>query len=97
VGAQWEEVPVTTPFDEGHPAIGGTPAWFSTNVKKTPGGDVLILTLRVPNTTVTAVLSKADAETWLQQFAENVGKMSSLVIAPAAYDPSILNGNNPVR
>lgn len=84
---------MTTPYDEGHPAVGGGQAWQSVNVQKTPGGDVLIYTLRVPNATVTAVLSKADADVWVRQFAAKVAEMSSLVIAPAGTAMPPMNGN----
>ena len=84
---------MTTPYDEGHPAVGGGPAWLSTTVKNTPGGDVMVFTLRVPNGTLTAVLAKADAETWLKQFADNVARMSSIVIAPAGAQLPPMNAN----
>lgn len=74
---------MTSPYDEGHPHVAGGPAWLSTTVKQTPGGDVMLFTLRVPNGTLTAVLAKADAEVWAKQFTDAVAQMSSLVIAPS--------------
>lgn len=97
VGDVHPEVAVTTPYDEGHPHVAGGPAWLSTTVKHTPGGDVMVFTLRVPNSTTTAVLAKADAEAWLKQFADNVAAMSSIVIAPAgaALPQMGVNGHHP--
>jgi hypothetical protein len=70
------------PFDPGHPAVGGTQAWLSTDVRDSPNGQVLILTIRVPNATTTVVLGKDDAEAWDRQIHAAVGGMSGLILAP---------------
>jgi hypothetical protein len=70
-------------YDVNHPSVGGVAAWLSTEVRKTAQGDALILTIRIPNTTVTVMLAKGDAENWDRQIHDAVSQMSSLVIAPA--------------
>jgi hypothetical protein len=72
------------PFDPAHPMIGNQiPQWLSTGKHKSPDGDLAIFTFRVPNATVTAVLSKADAQKWIDQMQDEVDGLSSLSIAPA--------------
>jgi hypothetical protein len=58
-------------------------------VRDAPVGQVLILTIRIPNGTTTVVLNKADAEAWDKQIHAEVGKMTGLIIAPAgAVNPN---------
>lgn len=73
------------PYDPGHPAIGGVQAWLSTSVKDFPQGQAMILTIRVPNSTQTVVLSKEDAETWLRQIKQTVDQMSGIILAPPGF------------
>jgi hypothetical protein len=76
------------PFDPAHPQIGNqVPQWLFTGRHKTPDGDLMLLTIRVPNATVTAVLSKQDAQKWIDRMQEEVDAMSSLSIAPAGALP----------
>lgn len=79
------------PYDPGHPSVGGVPAWLSTAVQDTPQGQVLILTIRVPNTTVSVVLPKRDAENWLRQIKQSVDQMSGIILAPPGFSVP-LNG-----
>lgn len=81
------------PYDPGHPAVGTSPAWLSTSVQNTTEGQVMILTVRVPNATLTVVLPKADAETWDRQIHQTVKSMSGLIISPAG---SINSGGHPL-
>lgn len=70
------------PFDPAHPAVGSTQAWLNVGKQRTPQGEFLILTVRVPNATLTAVMSKQDAQLWINTLQEEVDGMSSLVLAP---------------
>lgn len=83
--------------DPAHPAVGGVPAWLSTARHRIPQGEFLVLTLRVPNTTVTAMLSKQDAQAWIAQIQSEVDQMSSLVLAPANTPMPPLNGGHGPR
>lgn len=85
------------PFDPAHPQIGNQiPQWLMTGKHRTPQGDLMILTLRVPNTTVTAVLTKQDAQKWIDQIQAEVDGMSSLSIAPAGMPlPPMAPGIHP--
>jgi hypothetical protein len=76
------------PFDPAHPQIGGTPAWLNTG-KHTggPQGDLLVMTVRVPNATVTAIMTKQDAQNWINQLQKEVDGMSSLAVVPAGALP----------
>lgn len=71
------------PFDPAHPQIGTVPAWLNTGKHTGAEGDLLILTVRVPNTTVTAVMSKADGQAWVDKIQKEIDGMSSLTVAPA--------------
>lgn len=71
------------PFDPHHPAIGTVQAWLTTGRHQTPDGDHLIATVRVPNATLTVVLSKADAQAWIKALQREVDSMSSLSLVPA--------------
>lgn len=72
------------PFDPAHPQVGNQiPQWISTGKHKTPQGDLAIFTFRVPNATVTVVLTKQDAQKWIDQMQAEVDGLSSLSIAPA--------------
>lgn len=85
------------PFDPAHPSVSNqVPAWLFTGRHKGPAGDLLLLTIRVPNATVTAVMSKQDAQKWIKQIQDEVDQMSSLSLAPAnAPLPSLGNGRPP--
>lgn len=87
-------VPQQPPFDPVHPSVGQIPAWLTTGKHKGPQGDLLIITIRVPNSTTTAVMSKADGEKWIKQIQAEIDGMSSLVLAPpgAALPPLNSNG-----
>ena len=71
------------PYDPAHPAVGSVQAWLTTGKQRTPQGELLILTVRVPNATVTAVMTKADAQSWIDILQREVDGLSSLVIAPS--------------
>ncbi len=81
------------PFDPAHPSVSSVPAWLTTGKHKGPQGDLLILTVRVPNATLTAVMSKADGENWIKQIQGEIDGMSSLTIAPAGASLPPMNGH----
>lgn len=70
------------PFDPAHPQVGPVPAWLSTGKHRTPQGEMLVLTIRVPNATITTVMSKADAQRWVDTLQAEVDGISSLTLAP---------------
>jgi hypothetical protein len=83
----------TRPFDPNHPAVGGTQAWLNTGRHTGgPQGDLLIMTVRVPNATVTAIMSKQDAQKWIDQLQSEVDAMSSLLTVPAGVPLPPMNG-----
>lgn len=75
--------PGPPPFDPAHPAVGSVQAWLNLGKHRTPQGEMLIITVRVPNATVTAVMSKADAQSWVKAIQDEIDTMSSLTLAPA--------------
>lgn len=81
------------PFDPLHPSIQGTQAWLNVGRQQTPGGEVLILTLRVTNATLTVVLDKASAQSWLKTIQDEIDKMSSLMVAPPGMQLPPMNSN----
>lgn len=84
------------PFDPAHPSVSNqVPAWLFTGRHKGPQGDLLLLTIRVPNATVTAVMSKADGEAWIKQIQGELDQMSSLTLAPANTPLPPMNGKLP--
>lgn len=71
------------PYDPAHPSVTNqVPAWLFTGRHKSPDGDLLIMTMRVPNATLTGVISKADAVKWIKQLQNEVDQMSSLAVIP---------------
>jgi hypothetical protein len=84
------------PFDPAHPSVSNqVPAWLFTGRHKGPQGDLLLLTIRVPNATVTAVMTKQDGENWIKQIQGELDQMSSLSIAPANSPLPPMNGKPP--
>lgn len=82
------------PFDPAHPAVGNqVPQWLMTGTHKTPQGDLILFTIRVPNATLTAVLSKPDAQKWVDQMQKEIDGASDLSIAPANMPLPPLGGN----
>jgi hypothetical protein len=79
-------------FDPAHPSVGTVPAWLMTGKHQGPQGDLLILTVRVPNATVTAVMTKVDAQNWIRQIQKEVDGLSSLVVAPPGAQMPPMNG-----
>lgn len=79
-------------FDPAHPSVGTCQAWLFTGKHKSPQGDLLILTVRVPNATVTAVMTKSDAINWIAQIQKEVDGLSSLVVAPPGAVVPPMNG-----
>lgn len=70
------------PYDPGHPVVGAVQAWLSTAVQDFPEGQGMILTIRIPNSTLTVVLRKEDAEAWDRQIHSTVQQMSGIILAP---------------
>ncbi len=85
--------PVPPPFDPAHPAVGSCQAWLTTGKHDGPNGQLLIVTVRVPNATLTAVMSKQDGVKWAQKIMEEANGMSSLTIAPAGASLPPMNGH----
>jgi len=84
------------PFDPAHPSVSNqASAWLFIGRHKGPQGDLLLLTIRVPNATVTAVMSKADGEAWIKQIQGELDQMSSLTLAPANTPLPPMNGKLP--
>jgi len=77
-----------------HPAVGSVQSWLSLGHHQGQQGEMLVVTLRVPNATVTSLLSKADAQKWIDLLQKEVDGMSSLVIAPPGAVLSSLNGKD---
>lgn len=76
-----QQVPV---FDPAHPFTGHhVPAALSTDVVQTTGGQMLALTVRIPNTTVSLLLAKDDAIRWADQVRAAVGTMNGLILPPS--------------
>lgn len=81
------------PFDPAHPAVGSVQAWLNVGKHQAPQGEMLIITVRVPNATVTAVMTKADAQRWVDTLQTEIDGMSSLMIAPPGAPLPPLNGH----
>ena len=81
-------------FDPAHPSVGTVPAWLNTGKHQSPNGDLLILTIRVPNATVTAVMSKADGENWVRKIQQELDGLSSLMIVPPGAVMPQVNGQH---
>lgn len=81
------------PFDPAHPQVGSVQAWLNVGKHRTPQGEMLIVTVRVPNATLTAVMAKADAQRWIDTLQAEVDGMSSLLIAPADQPLPPMNGH----
>lgn len=86
---QLPQVPGTVPdqppahvpiFDSGNPYIMDVPAMLATDLVNGPSGQKLALTLRIPNTTVTVMLAKDDAERWVDQIRGGLAKMNGLIL-----------------
>jgi hypothetical protein len=84
--------PAPPPFDPAHPAVGSCQAWLNTGKHDGPNGQLLILTVRVPNATLTAVMSKQDGQRWIDRIQQEIDGMSSLTIAPAGAAMPPMNG-----
>lgn len=71
-------------FDPGNPFISRLPAALSAEVVSDPstGKQMLALTLRVGNATVTAILEKHEAQDWAALINGETSKISGLVLAP---------------
>lgn len=89
-----DQTPGPPPYDPMHPQVGNQiPQWITTGKHKTPQGDLAIFTFRVPNATLTAVLTKQDAQKWVDQMQEQINDLSSLSIAPAGMPIPPMSGN----
>jgi hypothetical protein len=66
-----------------NPFIGEYPAHLVNDVYNGPIGQRLIMTMRVGNATVTAMLAKDDAIKWRDQITEYIGKMNGLILPPS--------------
>jgi len=81
--------PPPTPLDQGNQFLAETPAQLTTSLAGTPQGQRLALTIRTSSTTLTVLLSAADAATWARQLTTTAGQMSKtgLVIAGNGHIP----------
>ena len=76
-----------TPFDQGNPLLGETPAQMTTVVIDTPAGQRMALTIRTPSTTVTILLAGKDAQEWAATLTRTADQMSAsglIVAGPGA-------------
>jgi hypothetical protein len=80
------------PFDPAHPAVGSVQAWLNVGRQRFPEGEFLIMTPRVPNATLTILLTKTDAQKWVDTIQAEIDQMSSLTIAPANAALPPMNG-----
>ena len=80
------------PFDQGNGLLAETPAQMQTALIDTPAGQRMVLTIRTASTTLTVLLSAADAKQWGSNLVGTAAKMSAsgLVVAGAAMP---VNGN----
>lgn len=69
------------PFDRGNQLISEQPGQLLVGRAGLPQGQRLVLTIRTPTTTLTLLLSKADALAWGKQVTDEAGKMSGLIVA----------------
>jgi hypothetical protein len=80
------EQPVDGPpiFDVGNPFITRLPASLSAEVVRNPvtGGEMLALTMRVGNGTLSAILDKTEGQEWAGLINGKCGEISGLVLAP---------------
>ncbi len=79
-----------TPFDQGNPLLGETPAQMTTVLIDTPAGQRLALTVRTPSTTVTVLLAGKDAQEWARALTKAADTMSAsgLVVAGPGAVPN---------
>jgi len=79
-----------TPFDQGNPLLGETPAQMTTVLIDTPSGQRLALTVRTPSTTVTVLLAGKDAQEWARALTKAADTMSSsgLIVAGPGVVPN---------
>lgn len=64
------------PFDAANDLLGPAPANLTTALLEIPGGQRLGVTVRTPTTTLTVMLTKADAVLWAKLITEAAGRMS---------------------
>lgn len=88
-----EQAGTPPPFDPLHPSIQGTQAWLNVGRQRTPAGEVLIVTMRVTNATLTVVLDKTSAKSWIKTIQDEIDKMSSLLVAPPGAQLSPMDGH----
>lgn len=69
--------------DPGNPFLTSGPCGLTSAVIDTPQGQRLMLTARTGSTTLTVFLEKEHGQQWVNVIQESLGKMSSLVVAPA--------------
>lgn len=71
-------------FDPGHPFTGAeVPAQLVAEVVGTNVGQRMALTLRIPNTTVSVLLERADAIRWADQIRAKAAEMTGLILPPS--------------
>jgi hypothetical protein len=71
--AEVSKVPL---FDEGNGLLGELPAQLTTEVRDTPLGQRLVMTVRTPTTTLTVFLRGPDAKNWAHQMSSEAASMS---------------------
>ena len=81
-----EQVP---PFDLGNHLLAETPSQLTTQVRDTPAGQRLILTVRTTSATVSVMLDGPDAKAWAAQVTRDSAAMSGsgLIVANGAVKP----------
>jgi hypothetical protein len=86
--------PAPPPVDTGNQLLAETPTQCTTALLQTPAGQRLALTIRTPSTTLTVLLSKADAATWAGNIAATAKAMSSsgLIVASNGQVPNAPGG-----
>lgn len=71
------------PVDQANTLLAETPSQLMTALIEYPQGQRLALTIRTPSTTLTVLLSPADAKAWAGALSQAAGQMSQsgLIIA----------------
>ena len=71
------ESPQPAPVDTGNQLLAEGPAQLSAALMASPAGQRMALTIRTTSTTVTVLLSAADAKVWAATITGAAGKMSA--------------------
>ena len=82
------------PIDPGNSLLAETPAQITTALIPAPSGQRMALTIRTQTTTLTVLLTQADAKTWGEQITTGAAAMSGsgLIVASGHQMPATRDG-----